>query len=178
MSFARRREPRSVRADLVELLGGVAEFLDAELANAGVALAMELPASAHVRGDPDLLHQVFLNLFINALHAVETSVDGARRIEVRVSDTADGDGSAAWYQAEIRDTGPGIPEELRERVFDPFFTTKEGTRGTGLGLSVARAIVQDHGGHIGIEDAQPHGAILRVTLPAEAGRVPAGVSDA
>jgi signal transduction histidine kinase len=168
MNFARRREPRRLRVDLVELLRGVAEFLDAELARADVALALDSPPGAHVRGDPDLLHQVFLNLLINALHALESSEVEARRIHVRVSGSGGGEGRPEVFEVEIRDNGPGIPRELRERVFDPFFTTKEGARGTGLGLSVARAIVEDHGGRVTIEDAVPHGAVLRVVLPSDA----------
>ena len=71
----------------------------------------------------------------------------------------------------VEDTGPGIPEEHLDRVFDPFFTTKDGRRGTGLGLSVARGIVEDHGGRIEIDGSRPGaggGTCFRVTLPVDA----------
>jgi len=165
LSFARRREPRLVQANLVEIVEGVAEFLEDEIASVGVEVVWHRPAVLSLHCDPDLLHQVFLNLMLNALQALEAVEPGARCIHIRmarIDDRADVGPSA---RVEIRDTGPGIPFEVRGRVFDPFVTTKGGSQGTGLGLSVARGIVEDHGGRMDAGADGAAGAVFRVTLP-------------
>ena len=74
--------------------------------------------------------------------------------------------SGAGVRAEVRDTGPGIPQELLNRIFDPFFTTKATRRGTGLGLSITYGIVEEHGGQI-VADSRPgEGAVFRLEFPA------------
>lgn len=161
LGYARRREPRQVDADLVRIAQGVVDFVEPEAERAGARLSMEAPGGAvPLRADPDLLHQVILNLVLNAVHAVEeTGEEGRVRVRVR-----GGDGVRL---VEVEDDGAGVPEDLRERIFDPFFTTKDGRRGTGLGLSVARGIVEDHGGRIEFvarEDGG-RGTCVRVTLP-------------
>ncbi len=127
-------------------------------------LADNLP---RLRLDPDKLSQVFVNLFINASHAVEW--DGSLLIttELRRLDVHNGLGRAdpkrfnagdqvVWV--EVADNGPGIEAAALERIFDPFFTTKESGKGTGLGLSVSRRIVQLHGGSIDIRNRSGGGA--------------------
>jgi signal transduction histidine kinase len=110
------------------------------------------------------LNQVFLNLIINAAHAIgehtPAASDERGRIRVR---TARENGAAI---VEISDTGPGIPNEIRERIFDPFFTTKEVGRGTGQGLAIARAIVDKHGGSLTHQPAPGRGTRFVVSLPA------------
>jgi signal transduction histidine kinase len=111
------------------------------------------------RGDPEAMKGVFVNLVLNAIQAVAPA-DGAV-----TASTADGrlpDGTPA-IAISIRDDGPGIPAELRERIFHPFFTTKEG--GTGLGLSVALQTVQALGGTLRLAEADGRGAEVVVTLP-------------
>ena len=100
-----------------------------------------------VNGDPLLLQQAFLNVLINAEHAI-TDTGGPGTIEVTTEKSADG----AAVVTRIRDTGPGIPSDVLPRIFDPFFTTKEVNRGTGLGLTIAYGIVQEHGGSIHAEN--------------------------
>jgi signal transduction histidine kinase len=172
MNFARRREPRAIRVDLMQTLNGVIEFVEAEIERARITVVVEGPSEAYLTGDPDLLHQVFLNLIVNAIHALEASENEPRRIEVRVTESGMSAASPVSLSVEISDTGPGIQPELVERVFDPFFTTKDGSQGTGLGLSVARAIVEDHGGTIEAASARAGGAAFRVTLPATPVPVP------
>jgi PAS domain S-box-containing protein len=105
---------------------------------------------------PSQLNQVFMNLLVNAAHAIE----GARgTISLRTGV----DGEAVWV--EVADTGKGIAEELRGRIFDPFFTTKAVGKGTGLGLSLAYGIVQKHYGRIEVESQIGQGSVFRVTLP-------------
>ncbi|HSR43467.1 MAG TPA: HAMP domain-containing sensor histidine kinase, partial [Longimicrobiales bacterium] len=160
--YSRRRDPRRVETDLTALVRGVADFLDGEAAKVGARIEVEPPGrDVRCAVDPDLLHQVFLNLLLNALHAVEESEEPRR---IRVGLRSDEDGAVV---AEVADSGPGIPPDARDRVFDPFFTTKAGSRGTGLGLAVARGIVEDHGGTVELLPAADPGtgARFRITLP-------------
>ncbi len=120
----------------------------------------ELPRVSCHLGD---LNQVFLNLLVNAAHAIEdvmkrTNVRG--KIDVRTR--KDGD----WVEVAIADTGGGIPEAIREKIFDPFFTTKEVGKGTGQGLALARAIVvEKHGGTLTLETTPGVGTTFYVRLP-------------
>jgi signal transduction histidine kinase len=106
-----------------------------------------------------------VNLFINALHALETS--GPDR-EIICGIHASDEG----VSIEVRDTGPGIPDEILPRIFDPFFTTKSGGQGTGLGLAVARSIIEEQGGRLEAVNADRSridgrgGAVFHVLLAA------------
>lgn len=105
------------------------------------------------------LGRVFLNLLINAADAIPEGASAEHKIEVR-----------AWAArgevfVEVADTGSGFTDEVRQRMFDPFFTTKALGQGSGLGLSIARSIVDDAGGRIEAERGKERGAILRVVLP-------------
>jgi two-component system NtrC family sensor kinase len=121
------------------------------------ALAAGLP---QVFADGHQLQQVLLNLIINAEQAM-LSAHGRGTIVVRT-----------WHDAaqeavtlEINDDGPGIAEDVQPKIFDPFFTTKEVGKGTGLGLTVAYAIVQEHGGRIRLESSPGKGTSFYVELP-------------
>ncbi|HEU4697825.1 MAG TPA: ATP-binding protein [Gemmatimonadales bacterium] len=163
LDFARPREPQHRRLDLATVLHGVEELLEQELARAEVTLAYAGTGAARVEGDPDLLHQVFVNLYLNAVQAMATE-PGPRRLVVRVATEAAGADGAAVV-AVVEDTGPGIDPEILDTIFDPFVTTK--ARGTGLGLVVARRIVQEHGGELRARNgAAGRGAIFEVRLPA------------
>ena len=94
-----------------------------------------------VQSDPLLLHQVFLNMVMNAEHAIAaTGRPGRIEITTTVADPAIGSSST------VRDTGSGIPPDVLSRIFEPFYTTKDVGKGTGLGLAIAYGIVQEHGG--------------------------------
>jgi signal transduction histidine kinase len=105
------------------------------------------------------LNQLFLNLLLNGLQAIEETGRPAGRIEVATRH------SEGHIVVEIADDGCGIPAELRARIFDPFFTTKPVGRGTGLGLSLSLGIVNDHGGRIEVESTPGAGSRFRVLLP-------------
>jgi signal transduction histidine kinase len=114
-----------------------------------------------VEGNESRLGQVFLNLLLNAAHAIP---EGAtERNEIRVSTRTDGEGRAI---VEVRDSGTGIPPEIRERIFDPFFTTKPASEGTGLGLWICSGILEALGGEVGVDSEIGRGSTFRVTLPA------------
>jgi signal transduction histidine kinase len=112
-----------------------------------------------IRCLPSQLNQVFMNLLVNAAHAIETQGEITLRTGVEGNAT---DGNV-WV--EIADTGVGIPEPILTRIFDPFFTTKPVGKGTGLGLSLSYGIVQKHGGHIDVGSEVGKGSVFRVTLP-------------
>jgi signal transduction histidine kinase len=113
-----------------------------------------------VKSDPLLLHQVFLNMIMNAEHAIAaTGRDG--RIEITTCAAPSGE----RVIATIRDTGVGIAEDTLSRIFEPFYTTKEVGKGTGLGLAIAYGIVQEHGGHIVAANHPDGGAVFTVELP-------------
>ncbi len=105
------------------------------------------------------LGQVFLNLLLNAAHALPEGKAEQHTIQVGVR--AEG----LWVIVEVQDTGPGIPQDLLPMVFDPFFTTKPVGVGTGLGLSIAHSIVTDMGGSITVESKPGAGTTFRISLP-------------
>jgi len=108
------------------------------------------------------VNQVFLNVIVNAAHAIEDVVKGTgRRGEIRVATRRDG----AEAQISVADTGAGIPEEIRGRIFDPFFTTKEVGRGTGQGLAIAHSVLKRHGGRISFQTAVGAGTTFEIRLP-------------
>jgi two-component system NtrC family sensor kinase len=113
-----------------------------------------------VQSDPLLLHQVFLNMIMNAEHAI-TATGRPGRIEISTSANAARD----RIIATVRDTGVGIPEDTLSRIFEPFYTTKEVGQGTGLGLAIAYGIVQEHGGQIIAGNHPEGGAVFTVELP-------------
>ena len=164
LDFSRRREPQCRSTDLCGVLDGVVDFLEGEFANAGITVAREEHRPLWVWADPDLLHQVLVNLLLNAVQALEP-MEGARRITVRTNGgNGDGPPGARTVALEVVDNGPGIPEADRARIFEPFFTTKP--RGTGLGLVVARGIVEEHGGSLNAGNVtEGRGAVFRLVLP-------------
>jgi signal transduction histidine kinase len=135
--------------------------LDATARRITIARALE-PGLPTLEADAGQLHQVLLNLLLNATSA---TADGGR-VEVSAA-RGQRDGAPAVVIA-VRDSGAGIPPEALPHVFDPFFTTRE--NGTGLGLSISHAIVRDHGGTIDITSRPGTGTTVSVALPVEAGR--------
>jgi PAS domain S-box-containing protein len=126
----------------------------------------ELPP---VHGAEVRLSQVFINLLVNAAHAIPPG--HAQDNEVRVVGSTDAAGRAV---VEIRDSGAGIPADILGRIFDPFFTTKAPGMGTGLGLSVCHGIVTSLGGEISVKSELGKGSVFRVVLPSAAGESPTG----
>jgi len=160
LTFARKRQ--STRA-MIELNHVVRETLalrayEQTLTNIDLvtALASGLP---QVFADAHQIQQVLLNLVINAEQAM-ISANGRGSLVVRTWHDADRDAVVL----EVTDDGPGVSADMRGKIFDPFFTTKEVGKGTGLGLTVAYAIVQEHGGRIRVEE-RSQGAAFLVELP-------------
>jgi CheY-like chemotaxis protein len=115
-----------------------------------------------VRANESRLGQVFLNLLVNAAHAIASTTGTGHRIDVRARESAGG------VCVEVEDTGGGMTDAVRNRVFAPFFTTKASGTGTGLGLAISRQIVSAYGGRIEFETQVGRGTTFRVWLPAAA----------
>ncbi len=127
------------------------------------ALAAGLPP---VFADPHQIQQVLLNLVINAEQAM-LGANGRGLLVVRTWQ----DPERESVILEVNDDGPGVPEEVQKKIFDPFFTTKDVGKGTGLGLTVAYAIVSEHGGRLWIESSAGRGASFFIELPATGGKL-------
>ena len=117
------------------------------------------PSLPEIEADPIQLQQVLLNLIVNAFDAMSDTAIRNRRIVISTERNGD-----ATVCTSVRDYGPGISKEVRERVFEQFFSTK--ARGLGMGLSIVRSIVESHGGTITAENAEGGGARFHITLPA------------
>ncbi len=120
-----------------------------------------------VQGNASRLGQVFLNLLINAAHAIPEGDPGAHEIRVATYPAASGD-----VVVEVADSGCGIAPDVLGHIFDPFFTTKPVGVGTGLGLAICHSIIRGMGGQITVESELGRGATFRVILPVSAGLVP------
>ncbi|WP_242007555.1 ATP-binding protein [Luteimonas cucumeris] len=120
-----------------------------------VTLEKDYGALPLVQCLPSELNQVFMNILLNASHAI------AERGRVTVATGVRDD--QVWIS--IEDTGVGIPEDVQQRIFDPFYTTKPVGKGTGLGLSISYRIVRKHGGNIEVSSSPGNGACFRITLP-------------
>jgi signal transduction histidine kinase len=141
-------------ADLGELLGGVLRIAAPQL-RGNVRVETRLSDVPPVWGAPHELQQVFLNLLLNAIQAIDD--DG----HVWISTECDG----RFVVTTVADDGCGIAPEIFDRIFDPFFTTKPVGEGSGLGLGIAHGIVQGHGGHLSVASEPGRGTRFRVHLP-------------
>lgn len=158
-SFLRKRELEFEAVDVNALLKEIALLVESDARGRRVDLvpgpALPLPPA---RADRVHLQQVLLNLVLNALDALATVSGGVREIHLMARPQG-----RDWIEVRIRDTGPGIPKERLSQVFDPFFTSKP--QGMGMGLSIARTLLEAHGGRIGAENHPEGGAVLCFTLP-------------
>jgi signal transduction histidine kinase len=156
LRFARLPKPVVAREDLNDILSGLLDFLARELQEAKVEVKRELSADLPpIQGDEAQLRAAFLNLVRNSREAMP----GGGTLTVRTRLTPDG-----AVEAEVRDTGLGIPQADLSRIFDPFFSTKE--RGTGLGLALTLQVAQEHGGQIRCESERGKGTAFFIRLPA------------
>jgi PAS domain S-box-containing protein len=169
LAFARGSSPGRTALRLRDAVERTLRLLRVTCERKHLTVSVEIPpAIPPVHADPDGVHQVLLNLLLNAAAAV---ADGGR-IGVRVRAAGSGPGEAVVL-LEVHDDGPGVAPELRERIFDPFFTTR--ADGTGLGLVVCTRIVADHGGDLRVGEGPLGGASFVVQLPAAPAPLPVPV---
>jgi signal transduction histidine kinase len=156
-------EPELRAVDLNELVQESVELVRGELSQQQVALTLDLaPGPCGVDGDHIQLQQVLLNLIVNASEAMRVCPAGGRALCLAIGR------AGAAVVVTISDTGAGITVEPIARIFEPFFTTK--THGLGVGLSISRAIVTQHGGSLEAENNPERGSRFRIILPAGAPR--------
>lgn len=171
LSFARGIEGQRIVVDVGRVLAELQQVMREVLPK---NVEMELVEGAGlwpVIGDPTQLHQVFLNLCVNARDAMSHGGKITVTVENMMLDEAAAalhahDKPGVYLQVSVRDTGPGIPPAVLDKIFEPFFTTKEHGKGTGLGLSTALGIVKSHGGFIQVHSEPGAGAEFQVYLPA------------
>ena len=171
LDFARPSRPALAPMFAHDLIQAVLRFVSPQAARDGVELVTRFNAGADaLTADRGKLHQVLLNLFINAVECFDRSDPDFRpRVEITTSlergfpgDPNDPHAPAVFVM-DVRDNGPGIPAEMIPHLFDPFFTTK--ATGTGLGLSVSHTIVRDHGGFIEVYSEPGRGSRFSLRLP-------------
>ncbi|MCP5066280.1 MAG: hypothetical protein GY946_06895 [bacterium] len=162
LHVARRDTGRQGPVDLNQVIEEVLPIVGHE-ARGRAVLDTSLGHLPTVQGDERLLGQIVLNLVLNALHATPEEDTRGHRVEISTRTTPGG------ARIVVSDTGPGIPEELQNRVFEPFFTTRPPGEGSGLGLTVTRQIVERHRGQIEFQSS-PQGTTFIVDLPASDAR--------
>jgi len=161
--FARARASHAFAQPIGPILSEAVEVVGPAAHQAKVERSVEVPPDLpEVVIDAGLLRQAFLNLCVNAIQAMAPGGGG------RLAARAWRDG--AQVVVEIRDTGPGLPEETARRVFEPFFTTK--AEGTGLGLAIVRQAAEAHGGSVEVQSAPGQGAAFRLRLPVAVAEAP------
>jgi signal transduction histidine kinase len=160
LEMSRKKESHVKQVDLQHLIRSLGEFLKIPLEKSKVEIVIDIPDKvAHVVADEDQLQQVFINLLMNAIHAIQENGKITVRGQSRKID------GRLFTEIEVNDTGPGIGPEIIEKIFDPFFSTKKDT-GTGLGLSIAKDIVKRHGGEIWVASNPSQGTSFFVRIPA------------
>ncbi|TFI58091.1 response regulator [Sphingomonas parva] len=161
LAMARQKEPERRNVDPAEVVRAALDLTEYPLRTAGIEVRLEIgPDLPALHADPDQLHQVLVNLIVNAQQALEEQ-KAPRRLIVRVRRF---DGGRLGI--EVQDNGPGVPEEIRRRIFEPFFTTKPQGTGTGVGLSFSLGLIEAHGGRLELIEGDGGGACFRITLDA------------
>lgn len=157
LNMARPRESLHIAVNLGDILEATLAFLTEKLKRRRVTVAKVFERVPEINADPEKLQQVFLNLLLNAIDAMpEGGV---------LSITIERDGAVVVVR--IADSGTGISSEQLARIFEPFYTTKPAGRGSGLGLVVAKGIVEEHGGSIDVNSEAGGGAEFSIRFPVE-----------
>jgi PAS domain S-box-containing protein len=196
LSFSRQEKSKKEPAYLCNLVEDSIKSLRSTIPTS-VKLIINLPENVAdcltVLADPIQIHQVLLNLCVNAVQAM----DEKGVLEITVTDVTIGEekpasrpglDSGLYAYLSVCDTGPGMHSDIVKQIFDPFFTTKEVGKGTGMGLSVVHGIIKNHGGKIFVESVQGKGTEFHVYLPVtekkesiteleEPGPLPAGIEQ-
>lgn len=153
LEFSREKPPDLRNVNVVEIIKVILGQMRTSGEIAAVSCKVESPETVQVHADRHLLEQVFVNLFTNAVDAM----DGKGALGISVEDTG------PWVVIRVSDTGRGIDTKDMTRIFDPFFTTKE--KGTGLGLAIVYSIIEKHKGKIDVRSEPFKGTVFTITLP-------------
>ena len=181
--FVRRRDQVRESVAPRQLIEGIATLLSLQARKQGIRLEIDVtPGTPMVHCDRTMVEQVLLNLARNGMQAMPlgdpSTASGLRCLRIAVSPEQSPAGEAvSRVHFDIVDHGPGLPPEVAERMFNPFFTTK--AEGMGLGLSLCRTVIEQHGGALTFEAVRPRGTRFCFTLPvAETGHGPAPAASA
>jgi two-component system sensor histidine kinase HydH len=156
LDFARPRVPNLRPSDLEAVLNRGLEFLEPEIQRVGITVIRDYHLNGRMlAADPDLLHQAFLNLLLNAIQAMP----GGGRLTVATQPGPKGRGG----EIRFADSGEGITPESLKKILNPFFTTKE--KGSGLGLPIVKSIIESHQGALKIDSTLGQGTVVTITLP-------------
>ena len=172
LSFARGLEGERIAVDLHHLVDDLRGIIT-ETFPRKITIETEIPSNLWpIIGDATQIHQVLLNLAVNARDAMPeggTLTFAADNLEVDAQYAGTGQEvrPGPYVMIAVTDTGTGMPPEVRDRIFEPFFTTKEIGKGTGLGLSTVHAITKSHGGFLTVDSEMGHGTTFKVFLPAD-----------
>jgi signal transduction histidine kinase len=169
LNYARPPKLEKRRVVLQDILRQTVDFVSGRARQIGIAIRLELPEQVvEVDADAGQIRQVLLNLLLNAMDAAPEGTAVAVRMSCETADDAvfrsESAGDACdWLEVAVTDQGPGLPNELGDRIFEPFVSTKDA--GTGLGLPICKRIVEEHGGEIWAENREGGGAVFSFHLP-------------
>ena len=162
-SFAKPQKLNLVHCQIKDIINEIIPFLIKEIADKGIRFIETYhPQLPKIKVDKTQMHQVFLNLFLNAIQAMPSG--GELKIEATPIHSISSDGfKQNFVKVVISDSGRGIPPHIVHKIFDPFFTTK--SKGIGLGLSITYQIIKKHGGTIKVESQWEQGTSFIINLP-------------
>ena len=168
LGYVKKKKPEETTVSIGTLLETTLNFVEHQVQKQEVKVEMNVKENLPlIKGDPDQLQQVFLNLILNAIQSMPQG--GTLRLFILSEYTSKKglkEGDPQYYLVvSIEDTGTGMKREVIQNIFNPFFTTKD--KGTGLGLTISQGIVRDHEGWIDVESEAGRGSTFRVYLPAE-----------
>ena len=162
--FVRRRDQSRETVAAQELLDAVLPLVMLQARKLDVRVRVHVEAGLPLLlCDRTMVEQVLLNLTRNAMQAMDEPGIAPRVLEVRVRRAAS-NARSGWLEFSVADVGCGLTEEIARQLFTPFFTTRP--EGMGLGLSLCRTVVEQHGGFLGFAPHQPRGTVFTFTLPA------------
>ncbi len=159
MLFSRQMPPQKGRVNINRVIEEGLYFLESRCFKSGIEIIKELhPNIPEIDADPNQIHQILVNLVVNAIHAMP---EGGK---LTLATNKNNDKTLSF---KVIDTGKGIPDEIQQKIFIPFFTTKDINEGTGLGLSVVHGIVASHNGKINVISSKDKGTTFEIRLPYE-----------
>jgi PAS domain S-box-containing protein len=173
LSFARGDQQQRVAIRLEGLIGDVKAVITQTFPR-NIRISTNISEGLWpITGDPSQLHQVLLNLVVNARdsmpHGGTLAISASNfNVDAQFAATSQDAKTGAFVLLEVADGGSGIPPEVRDRMFEPFFTTKEVGKGTGLGLATVHTVVKSHGGFLAVDSEMDRGSTFKVYLPADA----------
>jgi signal transduction histidine kinase len=159
--FTTQRNPVMRSINIHDVVREVLQFSETVIKQESITLSVRYAdVEPSIRGDAEMLKQVFLNILLNSIQAMTDG--GCLSIETSVSHNHEG-GSNGNVEVRVSDTGIGIPKDNLKKIFDPFFSTRE--RGSGLGLAIVHNIIHTHGGAIDVESREKEGTVFSIMFP-------------